>query len=60
MPTTIGEAMRRITSEAVPCPYMMGKRPVMMAAAVMVMGQIPSFEANREKLSASADSHDIN
>ena len=32
MPPTIGAAIRRITSEPVPLPSMMGSRPAMIAA----------------------------
>ncbi len=34
MPPTMGAAMRRMTSEPVPPPSMMGSRPAMMAATV--------------------------
>ena len=38
MPPTIGAAMRCITSAPVPEPYMIGARPAMMTAKVIIMG----------------------
>ena len=38
MPPTIGAAMRRITSEPVPPKNMIGNKPPMIAATVMIFG----------------------
>ncbi len=39
IPPTIGAAIRRITSEPVPLPSIMGNRPAIMAATVIMMGR---------------------
>ncbi len=51
MPPTSGAAMRRMTSEPVPVPNMIGIRPAMMTAAVIALGRTrctaPSITATR-------------
>ena len=42
MPPTIGAAMRRMTSDPVPLPNMIGSRPAMIAATVMMIGRTRS------------------
>ena len=42
IPPTIGAAMRRITSEPVPVPHMMGNRPAMMVTTVIILGRTRS------------------
>lgn len=42
IPPTIGAAMRRITSEPVPLPHMIGSNPAMMTATVMAIGRTRS------------------
>ncbi len=39
MPPTMGAAMRRMTSDPVPPPSMIGNNPPMMAATVMTLGR---------------------
>ncbi len=39
IPPTIGAAIRRITSEPVPPPSMIGSRPAMIAATVIMIGR---------------------
>ena len=39
MPPTMGAAMRRITSEPVPLPHMIGSSPAMMAITVIIFGR---------------------
>ena len=39
IPPTIGAAIRRITSEPVPLPHMMGSSPPMIAATVIMIGR---------------------
>jgi len=42
MPPTIGAAVRRITSEPVPLPNMIGSRPAITTATVMASGRTRS------------------
>ena len=42
MPPTIGAAMRLMTSDPVPVPHMMGRRPAMMAVTVIIFGRTRS------------------
>src|SRR6266568_2594821 len=42
MPPTIGEAMRRITSDPVPLPHMIGSSPAMITATVIAIGRTRS------------------
>ena len=39
MPPTIGAAIRRMTSDPVPVPSMIGSRPAMIAATVIITGR---------------------
>ena len=36
----MGAAIRRITSEPVPLPHMMGNRPAIMVTTVIILGRI--------------------
>ena len=54
MPPTIGAAMRRMTSEPVPLPNMIGSRPPMVAATVMMMGRTRSNAPSITACSISA------
>jgi hypothetical protein len=38
IPPTIGAAIRRMTSDPVPLPHMMGRSPAMITATVMATG----------------------
>jgi len=42
MPPTMGAAMRRITSEPVPLPHMIGSNPAVMAHTVIMIGRTRS------------------
>ncbi len=39
MPPTMGAAMRRMVSEPVPVPHMMGSSPAMIAVTVIILGR---------------------
>lgn len=42
IPPTIGAAIRRITSEPVPVPYIMGNNPIIMVTTVIIFGRTRS------------------
>ena len=42
MPPTIGAAMRRMTSDPVPLPHMIGSSPAIITATVMAIGRTRS------------------
>ena len=42
IPPTMGAAIRLITSEPVPVPYMIGNRPAMIATTVIIFGRTRS------------------
>src|SRR5690242_8683017 len=52
MPPTIGAAIRRITSDPVPLPHMIGSRPAMITATVIALGRTRSTAPS--KMAASS------
>ena len=51
MPPTMGTAIRRMTSEPVPVPHMIGSRPAMIATTVISFGRTRSAEHRYARLS---------
>ena len=54
MPPTMGAAMRCITSDPVPLPHMIGKRPARITATVMALGRTRSTAPSKIAAASAA------